>query len=81
MVFISSKPILAKENSLNEFKKTNPIATNLLSISNDLFSHKYFILTTRVDLSQIENWKSELEKGENPKNIKLKLAKEIVKMA
>ena len=45
----------------------------------DEFIIKYFILTTRVDLNIIDEYKKLLETGTNPKEIKMKLAFELVK--
>lgn len=66
-------------NTINLFDEPNQMFGKVMSLHDDLIV-KYFILTTRVDLSQIESWKKELEEGENPKNIKLNLAREIVRM-
>ena len=46
----------------------------------DEFIIKYFILTTRVDMVEIKKYEAELSSGANPRDIKAKLAKEIVKM-
>lgn len=49
----------------------------VMSLRDDLIL-KYFILATNVSLQEIEGYKRELERGENPKNIKMKLAAAIV---
>lgn len=66
-------------NTINLFDEPNQMFGKVMSLHDDLIV-KYLILTTRVDLPQIEGWKKELEEGENPKNIKLNLAREIVRM-
>lgn len=49
----------------------------VMSLKDDLIL-KYFLLTTDTAEDQIEEYKKQLETGENPKNIKMKLAEEIV---
>ncbi len=51
----------------------------IMSIKDDLII-QYFTLGTDISLVEILNIEKELKSGINPKNIKLKLAKEIVKM-
>jgi tyrosyl-tRNA synthetase len=46
----------------------------------DEFIIKYFILLTRVDLKIINEYKVSLENGINPRDIKMKLAHQIVVM-
>ena len=45
----------------------------------DEFIIKYFTLTTRVSMSDIEKYQKELAAGNNPKDYKMKLAFEIVR--
>ncbi len=48
-----------------------------LSIPDEMIT-KYFELTTNVSLDDIKKIKKALEEGENPKNLKMRLAREIV---
>ncbi len=48
-----------------------------MSITDDLIL-SYFELTTDTSLEEIDKIKKELEEGENPKNLKMRLAREIV---
>ena len=49
----------------------------IMSISDDLM-WRYLELLSFESLETIESWKKEVEDGENPRNIKFRLAKEIV---
>lgn len=51
----------------------------ILSVKDDLIID-YLTLCTNFSLSEISDLKNELKSGSNPKDIKIKLAKEIVKM-
>lgn len=51
----------------------------VMSIRDDLIV-QYFTLCTDISLVEISNIEDELKSGTNPKNIKMKLAREIVKM-
>jgi tyrosyl-tRNA synthetase len=51
----------------------------IMSLKDD-FIIKYFELLTRVPLEKVAEYRKNLEGGENPKNLKVILAKEIVKM-
>ncbi len=51
----------------------------VMSLSDDLII-KYFNLTTRVPLDMIKKYEEQLSSGVNPRDIKIKLAYEIVKM-
>ena len=65
-------------NSVNLLDSPNDMYGKILSLK-DEFIIKYFILTTRVDLNIIDEYKKLLETGTNPKEIKMKLAFELVK--
>ncbi len=65
-------------NSVNLFDSPTEMYGKILSLR-DEFIIKYFIFTTRVDMNIIEQYKKSLESGANPKDIKMKLAFEIVK--
>jgi tyrosyl-tRNA synthetase len=66
-------------NTVNLFDTANEMFGKIMSLK-DEFIIKYFNLVTRVDLQEIEGYKKEIESGANPRNIKAKLAKEIVEM-
>lgn len=63
---------------------------NLLDIPNDMFGKimslkdefiiKYFTLLTRVEMKIVSGYEKELKSGINPRDIKIKLASEIVRM-
>ena len=54
------------------------IFAKLLSLSDDLM-WRYIDLLSLSTLDQIKSWKDRVDSGENPKNIKVEFAKEIVK--
>lgn len=66
-------------NTINLTDSPNDMFGKVMSL-NDSLLIKYFTLTTRVSISQIEEYKKSLEEGVNPKDIKTKLALEIVSM-
>lgn len=55
----------------------NNMYGKVMALNDNLIS-KYFLLTTDVSESEIENIKKQLESGTNPKEIKMRLAREIV---
>lgn len=66
-------------NTINLLDKPNDMFGKIMSLKDELII-KYFTLLTRVDMSLIQNYDSDLKKGVNPREIKLKLAFVIVKM-
>ncbi len=62
---------------INESPKD--IYGKLMSIPDNLIT-RYMELTTDIPMEDIENYKKQMEAGENPRNIKAILAHEIVKM-
>ncbi len=66
-------------NTVNFLDDANEMFGKIMSMK-DEFVVKYFELLTRVPLSQISEYRKALENGENPKNIKVILAKTIVTM-
>ena len=66
-------------NTINLLDSANEMYGKVMSLRDELII-KYFDLTTRVDLKEIEKYKEEIKKGVNPRDIKAKLAKEIVKI-
>lgn len=65
-------------NTVNLFDVPNEMYGKMMSL-NDNFIIKYFILTTRVEIDKIKEYEKILESGLNPKDIKMKLAYEIVR--
>lgn len=65
-------------NSINLFDSANEMFGKIMSLK-DEFIIKYFILTTRVNMSDIEKYQKELAGGNNPRDYKMKLAFEIVR--
>lgn len=66
-------------NVISLFDVPNDMYGKVMSLHDDLII-KYFTLVTRYPLEKIEGHKKSLENGQNPKEIKMKLAYEIVKM-
>lgn len=65
-------------NSINLFDSANEMFGKVMSLK-DEFIIKYFTLTTRVGMSDIERYQAELAAGNNPRDYKMKLAFEIVR--
>ncbi len=65
-------------NTVNLLDSPNDVYGKVMSLK-DEFIIKYFILTTRVDMAIIEQYKKALESGANPRDIKMKLAFELVR--
>lgn len=66
-------------NTINLFDTPNNMFGKIMSLKDDLII-KYFILLTRVEMKTIDEYKTHLKDGANPRNIKMKLAFEIVRM-
>lgn len=66
-------------NSVNLFDTPEDMFGKIMSLS-DEFIIKYFTLLTRVDLEIVKNYEQDLKAGVNPRDIKMKLAFEIVRM-
>lgn len=67
-----------KGNVINITDEPNEIFGKVMSLKDELIT-KYFILCTALDLSEIEMIKKEIENNKtNPRDAKIKLAKEIV---
>ncbi|MEA3295760.1 MAG: tyrosine--tRNA ligase [Patescibacteria group bacterium] len=65
-------------NTINLFDSANEMFGKIMSLKDELII-KYFILTTRIDLAQIEKYKKEIKAGANPKDYKMKLGFEIAR--
>ena len=66
-------------NTVNLFDAPNDMFGKIMSLK-DEFIIKYFTLLTRVDLELIKGYEKELQAGANPRDIKMRLASELVKM-
>lgn len=66
-------------NTVNLLDSANEMFGKIMSLR-DEFIIKYFRLVTRVNLREIENYEKEIKSSTNPRDIKAKLAREIVKM-
>ncbi|NLZ74818.1 tyrosine--tRNA ligase [Candidatus Falkowbacteria bacterium] len=66
-------------NSVNLLDEPNDMFGKIMSLK-DEFIIKYFTLTTRVSLETIKDYEQSLKDGANPRDIKMKLASEIVRM-
>lgn len=66
-------------NTINLLDSANDMYGKVMSLKDDLII-RYFVLTTRIKTTEIEDYEEKLRTGINPKEIKMKLAKEIVKM-
>ena len=65
-------------NTINLFHPANDMFGKVMSLKDELVI-KYFILTTRVSIVEIEKYQKELTNGSNPRDLKAKLAFEIVR--
>jgi len=66
-------------NTVNLLDEPNDMFGKIMSLKDELII-KYFTLLTRIDMSLVQNYESDLKKGVNPRDVKLKLAFEIVRM-
>ena len=66
-------------NTVNLFDTPNDMFGKIMSLKDD-FIIKYFTLLTRVDIKSISEYDSSLKAGINPRDLKIKLAFEIVRM-
>lgn len=66
-------------NTINFLDTPEEMFGKIMSMK-DEFIIRYFELLTRVPISHINDYKNKLSGGENPKNIKMILAEELVRM-
>ena len=66
-------------NTVNLLDTPNDMFGKVMSLK-DEFIIKYFALLTRVDMKEIEQYANDLKEGSNPRDLKVKLAFEIVRM-
>ena len=65
-------------NTVNLLDAPNDMFGKIMSLR-DEFIIRYFTLLTRISLSEISQFEKALQEGENPRNIKIKLAREITR--
>ncbi len=66
-------------NTVNLFDTPDDMFSKIMSLKDD-FIIKYFTLLTRIDMLTISEYEKSLNTGTNPRDIKIKLAHEIVAM-
>lgn len=66
-------------NTINLFETPNDMFGKIMSIKDNLII-KYFILLTRIKMKKIKEYEIQLKEGLNPRDIKMKLAFEIVQI-
>jgi len=66
-------------NTVNLLDTANDMFGKIMSLKDELII-KYFILLTRVEMKTIEEYQTRLKEGANPRDVKMKLAFEIVRM-
>lgn len=65
-------------NAVNLTEAPNDMFGKIMSLR-DEFIIRYFTLLTRVPMSEVKTYEKALEAGENPRNVKIKLAREITR--
>jgi tyrosyl-tRNA synthetase len=66
-------------NVISIIDKPEEMFGKIMSLKDDLII-KYFLLATRLTINEIENIARDLAQGANPKDLKMRLAEEIVKI-
>jgi len=66
-------------NTINLTDEPNNMLGKVMSINEDLII-KYFTLATRVSMAEVKDYEKQLKAGGNPRDVKAKLAKEIVRI-
>lgn len=66
-------------NTINLSAEPNDMFGKVMSVA-DEFIIKYFTLTTRVPLAEIKKMEEDMKSGANPRDLKMRLAYEIVRM-
>jgi tyrosyl-tRNA synthetase len=66
-------------NTINLLDSAGDMYGKVMSLQDELIT-KYFILATRVDLDEIKKYEEVVKSGGNPRDYKMKLAREIVKI-
>jgi tyrosyl-tRNA synthetase len=65
-------------NTINLLDSPNEMFGKVMSLKDDL-TIRYFVFTTRIEMSEVESYENELKAGANPRDIKMKLAFELVR--
>lgn len=66
-------------NTINLLDEPYDMFGKIMSVKDNLII-RYFTLLTRIDMSLVQSYESDLKDGANPRDIKLRLAFEIVRM-
>lgn len=66
-------------NTINLTDTPDDMFGKVMSLKDELII-RYFTLLTRVDTKQIKEYQKAIESGANPRDVKIRLAKEIVRM-
>ena len=66
-------------NTVNLLDAPNDMFGKIMSLRDELIV-RYFILLTRMPMEVVRNYEMDLARGENPRDIKVRLAHEIVRM-
>lgn len=66
-------------NTVNLLDSANDMFGKIMSLK-DEFIIRYFVLLTRIDSDEIKKYEEEIRQGNNPRDIKMALAREIVRM-
>ncbi len=66
-------------NTINLADSPNDMFGKTMSLKDDLIID-YLVLTTRIDINEIKKYEKDIKKGTNPRDIKMKLAHELVRM-
>ncbi len=69
----------SKGNTINLTDSPNDMFGKIMSMQDNLVI-KYFILLTRVSMVKVKEYEKEMKEGSNPRDFKLKLASEVVRM-
>ncbi len=66
-------------NTINLTDEPNDMFGKVMSLNDELII-RYFTLLTRVDMKEIKEYEKAIEGGLNPRDVKIRLAKEVVRM-
>ena len=69
----------SRGNTINLFDTANDMFGKIMSVGDELIT-RYFTLLTRVDMETVKSYEEEIRNGKNPRDVKIELAKEIVRM-
>ena len=66
-------------NTINLTDEPDNMLGKIMSINDDLII-KYFTLATRISMAEVKEYEKQLKSGLNPRDVKARLAKEVVRM-